>query len=147
VQWLAVALALAAQQEAERLDLIDLLDEVDPTTRDRIEAAMERGADLSELPILVSDLALAPRTRDGAVTLFAAFSHRRSEDRSATSFVLGLAIAFDELMFPPDPYGSPSAERARFERCREAVSSVAPDPISAAARAARLRALACGGGP
>ncbi len=146
--WLACTLALSAQQEAEILDLEDALDAVNPTTRDAIEAAIERRHDLFELPFLLEDLAFAPRTRDRTIAFFARFSFGRRETRSTSAFLLGVTLDFDAMLLSPEPeYGMPPEERLRLDRC---AALVAPQPVSpsfaiARARAAELAALACGG--
>jgi hypothetical protein len=144
VHWLGMALALVAQQEAETLDLLDELDEVDPATRAEIEEAIDRGDDLSELPFFLSDLAYAPRTRDGAIALFATFAHVRSEEAAATSFFVGLGIDFDELLLAPEAYGAPPDEHRRFELCRSIARAPPVDRIDVRAEEERSRALGCG---
>ena len=143
MHWLAMALSMVSQQEAETLDLIDELDDVDPVTRAEIEEAIDRGEDLAELPIVISDLAFAPRSRDGAVVLFAAFSHVRGEETLATSFFVGLGVDFDEVLFAPAAYGSPPDEHHRFERCRSIARARPQDRIGARALAERFEALGC----
>lgn len=131
-------LLLAAPQEAEALDLIDLLDEVDLVTRAEVEDAIARSADLSDLPLLVGDLALPPRTRDRGLGLTIAFTRRWRRDRSVLKIWAGLSFALDLWIFPPVPAGPPPEERERTARCAELASS--PPRL----RAARFEALGCG---
>ena len=148
MHWVAMLGMLAAQQEAEQLDLIDLLDDVDPVTRERIEEELERGGDLSELPILIEDVALAPGTRDGTISLFLLLSYERlPPERSATWFVVGLVVDLDEISIAPQAYGSPPDEQHRIDRCLAIARAPPGDRIARAERTARVRALECGGRP
>jgi hypothetical protein len=141
---LGVMMLLASQHEAETSDLLDLLDEVDPETRAEIEDAIDRGADLFELPTLIEDIALTARSRDGAIAGFALFSERWSDGVVAKAFFIGLSIDFDEVLFAPASYGTPPDERRRFELCRALAISRSRDPLESRALQERFDAAECG---
>jgi hypothetical protein len=140
-----LALLLAAQLP-EEIDLVDRIDDVDPATRALIEETIDRGGDLTELSFELDDLAFAPRTRDGAISLFARFAVEWG-DRSERAILVGLAVDFDALLVEPEAYGEPPDEQHRVERCFAVLGAPPRDRIERRAARARAEALACGGSP
>lgn len=139
VHGLLLLTLVGAPQDAEALDLIDLIDQVDLVTRAEIEEALARPADLTDLPILVPDLALPPRTRDRAVALVVSFSRRWFEERDVLEVWAGLVLRLELFLLPPMAVGPPPEERERVARCIRLHEEEEPR-----LRAARFTALGCG---
>ena len=99
-------------------------------------------ASQGDVDLPIEDGALAPRSRDGSISFFALYSFWKADRRSEHAFWIGLAIDFDEVWIPPQPYGPPPEEVERLELCRLLFRR----PGSRAS-AARREALECGGPP